>query len=288
VVGALAVLLAAREAGLGGRVGGVTWERRVVDPIPGARRAAEIEDAGALVPGAVLAGPETAGPGGFRFAESHMARLLGEPVLLVDPNPGPRAVAAALDAAAERLGCDAVALVDVGGDVLAHGGEPGLASPLCDSILLAAALHMRTPAVGAVFGPGCDGELTQAEVLERVAEVAAAGGLLGAWGITPAALERLDAAVAAVPTEASAQALRCARGETGRAEIRGGRRSVELSPVGALTFLFDPAAAIASAARLAAAVAHAGSLDEAQEVLSARGVRTELDWEREMAVAGAP
>jgi hypothetical protein len=40
---------------------------------------------------------------------------------------------------------------------------------------------------------------------------------------------------------------------------------------------------MASAARLAAAVAACGSLEEAQAILTQRGVRTELDWEREMA-----
>ena len=281
VVGALAVAEQARERGLRARVGGVTWERRVIDPIPGPRLIAEIEHADPLNDAAVLARPETAGPGGFLFAESNMARVLGEPVLLVDPNVGPRAVAAAIDDAAQRLDCDLVALVDVGGDVLGHGDEPGLASPLCDSVLLAAAAHMRTRVIGAIFGTGCDGELTPEEVMERVAEVAAAGGMLGAaW---PTALERLEAAVEQVPTEASAMALACARGRTGRAEIRGGRRTVPLSPVGALTFFFDPAAAMGSAARLAAAVVDCGSLEEAQAVLSARGVFTELDWEREAA-----
>jgi hypothetical protein len=109
--------------------------------------------------------------------------------------------------------------------------------------------------VGAVFGPGCDGELSVPEVLERIAEVAAAGGLLGAWGLTPAVTDRLAAAVEEVPTEASAQAVHCARGRTGPSPMRGGRRSVELSPVGAVTFFFSPSAAMDSAARLSAAVA---------------------------------
>jgi hypothetical protein len=233
---------------------------------------------------AALATPQTRGTGGFAFAESHMARVTGEPVVLVDPNPGPRVVAAALDAAASALGCDLVALVDVGGDVLGHGDEPGLASPLCDAVMLAASAHMATPSVAAVFGTGCDGELTTEEVLARVAEVAAAGGLLGAWGLTPADADVLEAAVAEVPTEASAMAVRCARGALGRAEIRGGRRTVPLSPVGALTFFLDPAPTLRSAARLAAAVVHCESLDAAQQALAARGVRTELDYEREMAV----
>ena len=283
VVGALAVADAAREAGCTARVGGVTWERRVVDPIPGPRHIREIEGAQPLNEAAVLAGPETRGPGGFLFAESNMARVLDEPVLLVDPNPGPRAVAAAIDGAAARLECDHVVLVDVGGDVLGHGDEPGLASPLCDAVLLAAAAHMATPCSAAIFGTGCDGELTPDEVMERLAEVWAAGGLAGAWGLTPPAVARLSAAVEQVPTEASAMAVAGALGEYGRREIRSGRRTVPVSPLAAVTFFFDPLAAMRSAAWLATAVVDCTSLEEAQEVLSARGVRTELDWELEAA-----
>ena len=74
-----------------------------------------------------------------------MAAFLGEPVVLVDPNPGPAAIAAGLDAAAAQLDCDLVVLLDVGGDVLAHGHEPGLASPLADAIVLAAAPRHDDP-----------------------------------------------------------------------------------------------------------------------------------------------
>jgi hypothetical protein len=135
--------------------------------------------------------------------------------------------------------------------------------------------------LGAVFGPGCDGELSPSEFQERLAEVAAAGGLAGMTGLTPAVAERVAEAVAAVPTEASAQALRCFRGEVGSDTIRRGRRTVELSPVGALTFYFDISAAVGSAARLASAVGEARDLDHANELLHELGLRTELDYERD-------
>ena len=76
-----------------------------------------------------------------------MARHLGEPVLLLDPSGGPRG-----DRGRPRwpppreLGCDLVVLVDVGGDVLAHGDEAGLASPLADAVCLAAAPRSSRPA----------------------------------------------------------------------------------------------------------------------------------------------
>ncbi|HEY4278740.1 MAG TPA: DUF1152 domain-containing protein [Conexibacter sp.] len=285
VVGAFAVAECCRALGGDAVVGGVTWERRPIDPLPGARRISELVDAEVLHPAVALAGPDTTGPGGFRFAESHMSGLLGAPVVLVDPNPGSAAVADGIYVAAQRLECDLVVLVDVGGDVLAHGHEPGLASPLCDAVMLAAAplLSERVPTVAALFGAGCDAELTPLEVLERVAEVSAAGGLLGVWGLTPPSVRRLERAVAAVPTEASAQAVACARGAFGPQPIREGRRTVERTPAGALTFFFDPAATIASAARCAVAVLDATDMLDAQQILSAAGIRTELDYERDAA-----
>lgn len=283
VVGALAVAELARLLGTETVIGGLSWERRPVDPLPGPRRIGEIDAATPLNGAVALAGPDSAGPGGFRFAESHMARHLGEPVLLLDPSDGPAAVARGLADAARQLQCDLVVLVDVGGDVLAHGDEAALASPLADAVCMAAAPALAATGVAvqvAVFGAGCDGELTPGEVLERVAEVARAGGQLGSWGPGAPELMRLEAAVAEIPTEASAMALRCARGATGTATIRGGRRTVQLTPVGGLVFFFDPLITLRSTARCAALVEHAGSLVEASEILVARGIASELAYEQ--------
>lgn len=282
VVGALATALHARRLGAEAIVGGITWERRPIDPIPGPRRLDEVVAARRLNDAVAIAGPETGGPGDVLFAESHMAAHLGDRTVLVDPNPGPAAVAAGLADACAQLGCDALALVDVGGDVLAHGDEPGLASPLADAIMLAAARHLRDSdlrVVAAVFGAGCDGELTPPEVLERIAEVAKAGGWLATAGLGSQDAGRLEAAIERVPTEASAMAVRCARGGMGRTTIRRGRRTVELSPVGALTFYLDPHVAMDTAARLADAVADAPSLTDANAILHRLGVRSELDYE---------
>ncbi len=263
-------------------VGGVTWERRPIDPRPGPRSAAEIEGARVLAGPVLAASAETrVREDGTLFAESHMARFLGEEVVLVDPTPGPSAVADGLSAAIEGLGCDLLVALDVGGDALAHGDEPGLGSPLCDAVMLAAADRVAgVPAVGAVFGIGCDGELTPAEALERLSEVAEAGGLAGARGLTGRVVERLEGALAEVPTEASAQAVRAFRGARGSTAIRGGRRTVELSAIAAATFFFDVAVALRSSARLAAAVRDAAGLEEANGILNGLGVRTELDLER--------
>lgn len=283
VVGALAAAEACRALGTEARVGGLTWERRPVDPLPGPRRLSEIVDAQPLHAAVALAGPQTTGPGGFSFCEADMARFLGEPTVLLDPTGGPDVVAAGLDAAAAHLGCDVVGLLDVGGDVLAHGGERNLASPLADALVLAASTRMATPTIGLLFGAGCDGELTPAEVAARLAEVEAAGGNLGDVPLPAAALDRVEAALAYVTTEASAMALRCARGETGVVSIRDGRRQVVLTPEGGRLYAFDCATAIGSAARLAHALLQAESLEHGRTILNGLGVRTELDWEEEAA-----
>lgn len=282
VAGSLVVAELAGALGTPAVVGGLTWERRPIDPLPGARRIGELRAAEPLNEHAALAGPDTTGPGGFYFAESHMARHLGEPVLLLDVSDGSAAVAASLADAAGKLGCDLVVLTDVGGDVLAHGDEAGLGSPLADAVCLAAAPLLAEHGVGvlgAIFGAGCDGELTPDEVRERLTEVAAAGGYLGAWGPGSDELERLEAAVAQIPTEASAMGLRCARGGLGDVPIRDGRRNVQLTAGGGLVFFFDPLAAVRSAARCARLVADASSLHEANGILLGHGIPTELEWE---------
>src|SRR5664279_4243370 len=148
-------------------VGGLSWERRPIDPVPGPRSETEIEHAQAIAPGILLAGPHTSVRGrDVLFAESRMAAFLDRPTVLVTIDDGPAAIAAGLAAAAIELGCDLLLFIDVGGDVLAQGDEPGLRSPLSDAIMLAAAQRLTRgaiPVLLGVFGIGCDAELTTSE-----------------------------------------------------------------------------------------------------------------------------
>ena len=109
VVGALATGEACRlYAGAEPVVGGVTWERRPIDPLPGPR--ARRRDRGRRAssrPACSLRPPDTrVRASGVRFAEARMAEFLGEPTVLVDVNEGPATLARGLGAAAERLDCD--------------------------------------------------------------------------------------------------------------------------------------------------------------------------------------
>jgi hypothetical protein len=284
VAGALTVGRRCEQLGTPFVVGGVAWERMPVDPKPGPRPTGEIVEGDPLGKHAMLAGPRTATVDGALFSEAHVAGHLGSPTVLIDVADGVAGAAEGIGAAAGLLGCDLVIYLDVGGDAIATGGEPGLGSPLCDAIMLAAGMRIgsRLDGVAAVVGAGCDGELTTAEVLERVAALAAAGAWIGSSSVSPIQADELERAAAACGTEASAQIVRCVRGELGEAEIRGGRRTVPLGPLGALTFYFDLVAA-ASALPLVAAVKDADGLEAAREALNALGVSTELDFERDRA-----
>ena len=287
VVGALAVAAICEALGAEARLGGVAWERVVIDPYPGPRPLDQIRG-GRRLDGVVIADGQTTTPEGVPFAEARMAAWRGESVALFDVTRGPRGVAAAIEAAAAELRCDLAILVDVGGDVLARGDEAGLASPLCDAVMLASLEHLegRVGALFGVVGPGCDGELTAAEVIQRVADLARAGAWVGAFSVDPEVAGRIEAAAAEIPTEASLQIARCARGEVGTTTIRRGRRPLELSPLGALGFLFDPAEALGSGALpLARAVVDAESIEAANDRLAELGIRTELDYERERVAA---
>ena len=288
VVGALAIAREIERAGRRIELGGVAWERFAVDPHhAGPRPLGHLGGIERIGAAAALTAGDGRTPEGVRLAEAGVAAHLGRPVALVDVNGGPASIAAAIEALADRLRCDLVVLLDVGGDVLATGSEPGLSSPLCDALLLAAAAHLpeRFAVLGCAFGAGCDGELTVAEVLGRVAVLARDQAWTGTVSPAADAAREIVAVAGEVPTEASLLAARCALGETGPAPIRGGRRTVELGPVGALGFLFDARLAIGPAAPLAELVSEAGSIEEARAAMAVRGIRTELDYERERVAA---
>lgn len=290
VIGALAAGRRCELLGTPFTLGGVAWERFARDPRPGPRPPSEIEGGEPLGAHAILADPATATIDGVLFSESYACAHLRrngsseERTVLIDVTAGASGAADGIAAAAAALECDLVLLVDIGGDAIATGSEPGLQSPLCDSIMLGAALREARgfDSIGVVLGPGCDGELEPAEVLERVAAIGRAGAWTGTWGVSADVAAEIEEAARDSGTEASMQVVRCARGEVGASPIRGGLRSVALGPLGALAFCFDAFAA-APELPMARAVQGAGSLEAARAALEGLGIRTELDYERERA-----
>jgi len=280
VAGAIPTARYLRWLGLNTLLGGTTWERYVVDPEPGPRRMDEIVNIKLLSDTVGLANPQTKTTKGIRFTESIVAEVLGVETVLVDLNRGVQGIISGLNEAMEKLGIDLFVGIDVGGDVLAEGTEQGLYSMLADSMMLAAMVNLKVPAVLGVLGYGSDGELGFQTLNENIARIASYGGFLGARGLTPDDLKVLDEVIKNSKTEATALAVEAARGKVGEVEIRGGQRKVLLTPASAITFFFDPRVIFERVSKVAKELVQTRSLDEAQQVLERMGVPSELTFER--------
>lgn len=282
VVGAIPTARLLESHGVEVILGGVAWERIVVDPIPGPRHLSDIRGIERLNDGVGLATGETRTEDGIEFAETKVARFLDEELLLVDIAGGARGVAAALDDAVDQLDIDLIIGTDSGGDVLAAGHEPGIKSPLTDAVMLAALTSAETDACLGVFGYGSDGELTVEEVTAAISRSASRDGLLGAWGLTPKIIDELLEVLDIVTTEASRLPVAVARGKLGSESIRDGKRSVELTPSSTVTFYLDPES-VGATSELHEHVVDTDGFQEAQRALEQAGYKTELDLERELA-----
>ena len=263
-------------------LGGIAWERVVVDPQPGPRGFDEIENIDRLNKSVALATEATHTSDGIEFAETNVARHYNEEVVLIDIGGGAHGVAAGLDDACEQLDIDLVVGTDAGGDVLAAGDEPGIKSPLTDAVVLSALTHLEVDACLGMYGYGSDGELTLNEIIDSVARAAGHGGLLGAWGLTLRIVDELTELLEVVTTEASRLPVEVARGKLGESVIRDGARSVELTPASTVTFYLDPDA-VAVTSDLDEYVTDTESFQAAQNALVQAGYETELDLERRLA-----
>jgi len=201
------------------------WERLRVDPVPGPRSLSGFTGLGFVdgEPAEVLPSCDTTPPG-----RSMLPRLAAEAdarIFLHDFEHGAQGLAQRLRFLASALSVARLVVVDVGGDVLATGKEPGLLSPLADSLTLAAALQTEVPTSLAVIGPGSDAELPEDEVRRRLDRL----GATVAGTIDPASVDELRGILAWHPTEASALVAASALGEQGAVEMRRGLQLVPLT-----------------------------------------------------------
>jgi hypothetical protein len=231
-----------------------------------------------------MANPKSQTKTGVFFAESRMAAVHGKEILLVDINGGVNGVVEGLEVAIREFKTDLLVGLDVGGDSLAQGDEPGLRSPLADSVMLAAYAELEKRGhrtLWGVFGYGSDGELTVDEIELALCKLAKAGAWLGTCSLTPNIAAELDEVIKTVPTEASAIPVKCFRGAWGESKIRSGQRSVKMTPLSALTFFLSTTKLFETLSRPAQAVRQSSSLEAANDALHAIGIKTELDLERE-------
>ena len=229
--------------------------------------------------------PRPSTPEGVRFSESHVAAHLGSPTVLIDITGGAAGAAEGIAAAADLLGCDLVVYVDVGGDVIASGSEPGLGSPLCDALMLAAGDRGSTAGIDGAAGAARRRLRRRADDRRgarsgRRARRAEAPGS-AARASAPAHADEIERAASGDRDrgEPAGRPLRARRARRGRDPRRPPHRAARAGRrAGPCT---STSRAAAAELPLAAAVTGSERLEDARESLNALGVSTELDYERD-------
>lgn len=256
-----------------------SWDRYILDPTPGPRSPLDFADLGKLTETCweVTARSRllTGGISGLALLAQHtQARFV-----LMDPTRGAVGIRQQLRELIDLLSADSVMLVDVGGDVAAHGNEPTLLSPLGDSLALAALAELPVPTNAAVLGLGLDGELPETDIRADLAAAGASSLTLGPEEVKPylAALEHH-------PSEATMLVAAAATHVRGLAEIRDKGALVHLTPASAEAYLI-PSERLTNLNRVAQALQSSRSFAEAEATTTALCGRTELDHERRKARA---
>jgi len=267
-------------------LGGLSWERSTIDPVPGPRKFEETINADKLNDTVWYCNKDTKTSTGIAFAEAGVSKVLGVKTLLVDINYGPMAIAEGITDAAEKLGVDLIIGIDVGGDAIATGKEKGILSPLADSIMIASLyeVNKKIRTMIGVFGFGSDGELTVSELESSIKQIARHSGIVGSWGMTLDILRLMEKVIKVVPTEASRSPVKYAKGEFKRSRIRRGTRPVTLNFSSTVTIYIDPVVLFKKVSVLAKLVAKCTSLEDANKSLHEFGIKSELDLEREIII----
>ncbi|MEU2392539.1 DUF1152 domain-containing protein [Streptomyces sp. NPDC007369] len=201
--------------------------------------------------------PDTA-PHQSYFPERTLARWLelhGYPSTVhAFPQLGVQPLRAAYRALIDRLGIDAVVLVDGGTDILMRGDEAGLGTPEEDlaSVAALAALDDVTERIVVTVGFGVDAYhgVSHALVLENIAALDREGAYLGAFSIPRATREGalyLDAVAYAHdhtperPSIVNGSIAAAVRGDFGdvRFTDRTGNSELFVNPLMSLCFVFD-------------------------------------------------
>lgn len=278
MLGALMVALGEGAAPESVHIATFAWERTRFDPQPGPRTAADFCELGQPAPGVWQIGTDSRLRRGHSFLPT-VVRETGCQLYLLDPSSGVVGLRNQLSALACHVASEATLLVDVGGDILAKGGERGLRSPTADAMALAATEGIGQAVAVLALGMGLDGELTRKQWRE-------------AWrsGLRAhAATERpqeLDRAAAVFvrkllgwhPSEVAGLACMAALGYRGTAEVRAEGLLVRIDDDAAYVHRFRHEWVLARN-RVARAIAYTDRLEAVVAIVRRMLGRSELDEE---------
>jgi len=161
------------------------------------------------------------------------------------------------------------------------GKEPGLASPLADSILLSALNRISTKVktlVG-VLGYGSDGELKPEEIDKSLSIMSRHGGLLTSHGINKKSYSIMKKIIKKVETDASRIPLLAFEGLRGLQSIRRGKVQIEVHPMSQITFYLDTKKLFKYISLSSRLIFKSKDILDANDILLKNGFRTELNYE---------
>jgi hypothetical protein len=276
---ALAALIVrrARGEGPGPVVATLSWDRYVLDPAPGPRTLGDFSGLKHHSANAWEVTRSSSLRSGARSTLTLGAQTTDARWFLLDPAAGVVGLRTQLTEILAATRTDAITLVDVGGDVIAHGDENSLRSPLADSLTLAAVARLAATSDVVIAGPGLDGELPAQLVGRRCADAHGVQLLLRPEDVEP----YLDA-LRQHPSEATSLLAAAIAGMRGRAEIRDGGVLFDLNEQSAATWVV-PTPEVISANKLAQALGNTQSLGDAERITQAFCGRNELTYERRKA-----
>jgi len=256
-----------------------SWDRYLIDPNPGPRTPADFQGLARLTRNCWEVTPESSLPAGGVSGLTLLARHAEARFVLIDPGGGAEGIRVQISELLDHFRADDLVLVDVGGDVAAHGTESTLLSPLADALTLAAVATAEAPATVAILGPGLDGELPAHQVRDDLTRAGAKQ-----LRLRPSDVDPHLSCLNVHPSEATLLVAAAAKGLHGRAEIRDKGALVTLSSGSADMFLL-PAVAVLEINEVAAALTGTHSFGDAERRTEAICGRTELDHERRKAAA---
>jgi hypothetical protein len=254
-----------------------SWDRLLIDPLPGPRDPTAFTGLKRVGEHNYRITPDTTviAPAGSTLPR--LATELDADLYLLDPRGGVAGLARQLDELTDALDTKCVTIIDVGGDILAHGDEPTLRSPLADSLVLAATDPLDH-AQALVTGAGIDGELPESLVRERYDQL----GAQLVHSLSSADVHPFRPLFDWHPSEATGLLCAAAAGIRGTAEIRDQGLPVTLSDHTAEVHAL-PAHRITEINQLAQQLRPTDSLEAAENAVRAAGRQSEIDYERRKA-----
>ena len=207
---------------------------------------------------------------GCQPAEAVLADILPGTPFVASLLNGPVGLATGLKEFITKNNIDIVVGVDIGSDSFHRGDEVQLAhTSLVDFMSIGALIDLTCPVFYGVSGYGCDGEMQISELDERVGVVMAAGGYLGAHGLTQGDVTEMIEACEVYPDPVEPLAPLAAKGELGlrRVNTHGPWGTpVQVGPLAAVMLFFDPMIMAKTVSHGILKLKNAHSLEEAERI----------------------